>query len=79
MRGVYYRADLADIAGRDQATGNRMLAFADAGGLGNLIGEQRGAGNQCRLDLLLALGVGAHAGDMSAGADLIRLQNGVER
>ena len=38
--------------------------------LGDLVGEDGGRGEERGLDLLLALGVGAHAGEVGAGLDL---------
>src|SRR5690606_27435024 len=46
--------------------GDGMLTLADGYGLRDLVGKDGGAGDEGSLDLLLPLGVGAHAGDMGA-------------
>lgn len=75
MDAFDHRAELGDGGRVDQAGGDGVLGLADRDRLGRLVGEESGAGQQCRLDLLLALGVGAHAGEMRAGPDLRRLQD----
>ena len=64
-------APIAVIAASvDQAVGDGVLGLADRDRLGDLVGEDGGAGEEGGLDLLLALGVGAHAGEVGAGPDL---------
>ena len=55
--------------------GDGVLGLADGDRLRDLVGEHGGLREQGGLDLLLALGVGAHAGDMGAGADLVGLED----
>jgi hypothetical protein len=46
-----------------------MLRLADGDRLGDLVGKDDRAGKEGGVDLLLALRVGAHAGQMRAGLD----------
>ena len=48
---VDHRADGGDVALGDQARAHRVLGLADADRLGDLVGEHRGAGEECGIDL----------------------------
>jgi hypothetical protein len=63
-------ADGHDRVGRDHPLRDGVLRLADGDRLRDLVGKDAGAGQQRRLDLLLALGVGAHAGQMRARAEM---------
>ena len=71
--------DGVDIGLIDQARFYRVLGFAEGDGLGDFVGEDGGAGQDGGVDFLLAGGVGAHAGQMGAGADVGVFQDRRER
>ena len=59
-----HRAQFADRLLCDQAGCDGVLGLADGDRLRDLIGKDAGAGDQRRVQFLLALGVGAHGRDM---------------
>ena len=71
MGAVDHRAQLRDMAFLDQPFGYCVLRLADGNGLRHLVGKDRSAGQKRGLNLLLALGVSAHAGDMRAGGHML--------
>ena len=71
MCAADHRAELDDVGVADQPCGDRVLRLADRDRLRDFVGEHRRLGQQLRRGLLLALGVGAHAGDVAARRDVL--------
>jgi hypothetical protein len=72
MGAVDHCADLLMSLSSDQPPATACCASPMADRLRDFVGEHRCAlGQQRGLDLLLALGVGAHAGKVRAGAHMI--------
>ena len=75
MLAVNDGANLDDVGLGDQAPAYSMLSLADADRLRDLVGEDACCGNEFGLDLLLALGVGAHTGKMRPRPHLRHVQD----
>ena len=69
VRAVDHSTNRGDVSFGDQTGCDGMLCLADGGRLRDLIRKDPRRGDQCRLHLLLALGVRAHTGEMRAWLD----------
>ena len=71
MLAIYDGTDLMNVTLIDQTFRDGVLRFANGNGLGNFISKNGRAGKQCSLNLLLALGISAHTGNVRSGAHMV--------